>query len=206
MNHQAHDNPTNREMFMYKKEHSAIIRFLSGSICTLLILGGCATLNESECIQANWYDMGAEDALDGRTIDRHFDYAEDCSEYGVAVNAEAYRAGWNDHIEQFCTRENGWEWGISDRYYRGSCPHDLEPRFFNAYQLGRAVHDAKYEVSRIRDELEDVNDKLAGEGLSEEERKDLREEREDLKWKLDSAEADEIRAVTEARAMGFPAY
>ena len=125
------------------------------------LLTSCASLDESECLLADFRFLGEEDGEKGRPRTRIDTYEKDCASYGLAVDRQAYAQGWEVGIVRFCTRDNGYEYGLEGNHYQRSCPVELADVFFNAYQLGRAIYDAKTEVARLETEITRLGDQLA---------------------------------------------
>jgi hypothetical protein len=167
---------------------------------------GCATMNEGECQNADWYNQGVDDGVAGHNRSRIDAYADDCGEFGIPPDARAWRAGWALGIEQFCTAERGYEEGIEGRSYGNSCPEDIEPPFMSAYLLGRGLYDQRSRVENERTELERINDRLSRSDLSDEQRRSLRRQRNRQRDDVAQEEWRLREAAQRARAQGFPAY
>lgn len=172
----------------------------------LTLLNACATMSESDCRQADWRNIGEKDALEGHKKDRFNEHASACNEYGLPVDRNAYNSGWAEGIKQFCTRDNGWLYGVKGSSYQNTCPGELKVVFFNAFQQGRNVFEKKQAVAILQSELNGVRDDLEDDKLSKEDRKRLKKDKKRLNYKIFSAEQDEHSAIEEARQMGFPAY
>ncbi len=169
----------------------------------LIILNACATLDEGECLSANWHEIGYQDGSKGFKPERYQKHNEACQEHNVRVNTADYHDGWGEGITQYCTEDNGWRVGLEGKTYHKSCPIHLERIFFNAYQLGRGISEKEQYLDDINDKLERIADKLADDDTSSDRRKILRKERSRLKSDRFTAENDLDRAVREARDMGF---
>ncbi len=182
-----------------------INRLVRTTLITLgaAVLASCASLDESECLLADFRFLGEEDGEKGQPRTRIDTYETDCAEYGLDVDRQAYALGWEVGIVRFCTRENGYEYGLAGNFYQRSCPVELADEFSNAYQLGRAVYNARSEVDRLEAEITRLGDKLARDDLKSEKRAELREEREDAKDDLRKAERQLDTAQDEARDAGF---
>ena len=178
-------------------------RALFATLLAAVLLSGCASLDESECLLADFRYLGEEDGEKGRPRTRINTYESDCAAHGLSVDRQAYALGWEVGIVKFCTRDNGYEFGLEGNHYQRSCPVELADTFFNAYQLGRAVYDAETEVERLETQISRLGDKLAKDDLKSEKRKELREDREDAKDDLRQAKRDLDDAEDEARDAGF---
>ena len=64
--------------------------------CALLALtlcGGCAVMSESECVNADWGEVGRNDGLEGKRAEELVRYQDACLQYGVTPNGDAYAQG-----------------------------------------------------------------------------------------------------------------
>jgi hypothetical protein len=69
------------------------------TLARLLLLGacvlaaGCSTLTDTDCRNANWYDLGFRDAI--LALQRQDDgYGQACARHGVKVDSARYVQGW----------------------------------------------------------------------------------------------------------------
>jgi len=173
------------------------------SLGTILFLAGCATMDQGQCLAADWYDVGAKDGQNGRPQTGVSDYASDCAEYGVTVDVQSYRDGWDIGIESYCTASNGYRVGTNGMHYANSCPPNLKDKFYVAYLLGDAVATARSTVNRLGAEVEKLGDKASRNGLTDEERNRIRRDRKNKKRELDSAQFELFTAEQRARENGF---
>jgi hypothetical protein len=69
-----------------------------------LTLGGCVTMDASECRSANWYEIGFRDGLFGmQRMDVAYD--EQCSKQGAKPDIVAYAKGWQEGLWEFDARK-----------------------------------------------------------------------------------------------------
>ena len=68
------------------------------------ILSGCATMSPEDCLQANWEDIGYQDAMESHSVSRSQAHREACGETGVDVDFELYRYGYSLGLPYYCTR------------------------------------------------------------------------------------------------------
>jgi hypothetical protein len=65
----------------------------TSAVLALLALGGCAGgMTSAECSGANWYDLGYRDAR-YKMQSRVDQYAHQCGQHGVNVDAAGYEQG-----------------------------------------------------------------------------------------------------------------
>jgi cell division protein FtsB len=134
----------------------------------LLLLSGCATMNEDECRSADWYSVGFEDGAHGRAINYIGNHREACAEYGISPEAGRYQDGWNEGIRRYCTPRNGYQAGMSGRSSAAQCPADMAREFAAAYRYGKQIYLLNRDISAIdhdmraqQSELEKVQQELA---------------------------------------------
>ncbi len=134
----------------------------------LLLLAGCATMNEDECRSADWYSVGFEDGAHGRAINYIGNHREACAEYGISPQAGRYQDGWNEGIRRYCTPRNGYQAGMSGRSSAVQCPSDMAREFAAAYRYGKQIYLLNRDISAIdhdmraqQSELEKVQQELA---------------------------------------------
>ena len=131
-------------------------------LCVVMLATGCATMDKSECRNADWRIVGLEDGAAGRQLSYVGNHRRACAEYGVKPDLDAYRDGHAAGARQFCTPANGFRQGRAGRDYGDICPADLEAGFLAAYATGRQMHDLSSEIDRLqRDALEMGDDRAA---------------------------------------------
>jgi len=125
-------------------------------VLTLIaVMSGCATMDESECLYADWQETGYNDGVAGETRDYLNRRAGDCANFDVTPDKEAYLEGYDHGIEDFCTTENGYEKGRSGHNYRGVCPSHLEGLFLLGYQEGKVVYELEKSLAQYESAIAD---------------------------------------------------
>ncbi len=112
-------------------------------ISSLLALSGCASLNQSECLTANWQTIGFEDGAKGRLPAQIGEHRKACAKYGISPNLSAYQQGHENGLHQYCTERTGFNRGQNGATYNGACPKNLEAAFLTGYHKGRELHELK---------------------------------------------------------------
>ncbi len=178
--------------------------FLRVLLPFVLLIQGCASMSEAECQAANWTIRGEDDALQGHPHELINEHTKACAEYGITPDLEAYRAGWEQGIKEYCTSIHGWEVGIAGDFYENSCPPALQSDFLAAYRAGKGVFDQRAVVADFDARLDEVNLELDEGGLDEERKAKLKKQRKKLKKKLAEAQGVLLLQEIEARNAGFP--
>lgn len=180
-----------------------------------LLLCSCATMTPEQCKVADWRDVGLRDGLNGETLTRLNQRAEDCQKAGVAINRPAYLAGRDAGLHTYCRLENAVPLGLKGGSYHGVCPAVIDMQFRQRFQLARNVFDLRAEVTGLDARIESLERRLRGtnhdeekalkEAPSEEERKKVRkafdDERRDIRSDLGESDRrlrrkrDELRSA-----------
>jgi hypothetical protein len=134
--------------------------FLTGAILVVLVLlQGCATLDKDECILADWRLIGYQDGVAGKSATIVGEYRKDCAKHAVVPDLDAYRAGREEGLQQYCKADNGYRLGNAGRGLPAVCPKALEGDFRDAYNAGKELYQARSAVNRTQSRIE--NDKQA---------------------------------------------
>jgi hypothetical protein len=169
------------------------IRLLAVLAATAL-LTGCATMNESECRTANWFDVGMRDGLNGEPASRLYEHNKSCSEFGIRPQEQRYSEGRNKGLREYCRLGNAFETGLKGQQYKGVCPAaiDLQFRRYNdtAYQVYRLRNDTESARYRLEDKKRHLHDK----NLTDEQHDALRREIRDLDRQFDRL-SDDLRTT-----------
>ncbi|MEX2123173.1 MAG: DUF2799 domain-containing protein [Woeseia sp.] len=135
------------------------------SLIALLVLNGCASMSGDECAMSDWHTIGFEDGSRGYAADRLGDHRKACAKHGVAPDFQAYRAGRDEGLQQFCQPSRGFNLGANGGNYNGVCNAHLEPRFLDAYRSGyhlynlrSNVNSATHQIGAREGELDDIKE------------------------------------------------
>jgi hypothetical protein len=125
----------------------------TGLFAVLLLLSGCATMNEKECRSANWYSIGFEDGAKGRPVGYIGRHREACAEYGISPNAQGYQEGWDKGLRRYCTPPNGYRAGLHGQSVSVQCPPEQRAAFHEAYAYGKRIHLAEADLDALEREM-----------------------------------------------------
>lgn len=107
-----------------------------GGLALLLLLSGCATLSETECVSGNWEQVGYQDGKSGRDSDYILRHESACIEYGVQLDRVAYAEGRQQGLTRYCTTDNGYNRGFRGSSPNLSCSYQQFPSYFDGYSQG----------------------------------------------------------------------
>jgi hypothetical protein len=158
----------------------------------LLVLGGCASMNESECLNADWHMIGMEDGASGKTVSHIGNHRKACAKFNIKPDLAAYEDGHSAGMRQFCTETNGFQIGKSGGRYSGVCPAELEETFLSGYHAGQKLHAASSELSQAKSSVSSNKRKLQN-------RKDTLQAKEQLLINASTSEVQRIRLLDEIR-------
>jgi ribosome modulation factor len=123
------------------------------TLAVLALLQGCATLDKDECMLADWRLIGYQDGVAGKSATVVGEYREDCAKHAVVPDLDAYRAGREEGLQQYCKADNGYRLGNAGRGHSAVCPTALEGDFRDAYNAGRKLYLARSAVNKTSSHL-----------------------------------------------------
>lgn len=126
----------------------------------LLGLSGCATMNGDECALSDWQTIGFEDGVNGYTADRIGHHRRACAKHGVAPDFEAYQAGRDRGLREYCQPSVGFNVGASGGRYYGVCPYDSEGDFIAAFNTGHGLYNLRSSVNAVTQQINARNAEL----------------------------------------------
>lgn len=191
--------------------HKLFLTALAG-----LAFAGCASMNEDECMVADWNAIGYQDGAHGSTTGGFTSRSKACAKHGITSDFNAYLAGWDEGVKRYCTPQNGFATGSNGGRYQGVCPSEVETDFLAAYSDGRqlytltsALQQIDYEIDRgedrmisIKHEIEEKELALVLKDTTTEDRvqllldiKHLQEERGRLRKELKTLRVDRGYAI-----------
>lgn len=127
-----------------------------------LIVQGCSTLNEHECLVSDWHAIGYEDGARGASADVIGKHRKACAKHGIAPDLQAYRAGRLVGLAQYCHASNGFNLGSRGGHYGGVCPPEYEYEFVDAYNAGRKLYDLQVSVNQADRQIHSKERQLEG--------------------------------------------
>ena len=160
----------------------------------VLLLTGCASMDKSECVNANWYAIGLEDGAKGRGVERLGTHRRACAEHNVSPDGERYAAGHREGLKSFCTYERGYSLGRGGSSYSATCPPELRDEFLAGYQRGRVLHDLNQRLGQVNADIKQTKAGLSEPGVSPRTRSQLAERLEDLSREAAQLEQQIARA------------
>lgn len=125
-----------------------------------VVFAGCAVISENECRSGLWYERGLQDGARGRGQPLVYQLAQKCQEYGVRVDTDAWLAGHEQGVEQYCTPENGFYQGRRGSNYEGVCAGPTADLFMAEYQRGLSVRAMELQYRKLAARRDQVQSDL----------------------------------------------
>lgn len=155
------------------------MRHLLG-ILSFIVLSGCATLSQEECVRGDWFGLGVNDGRTGETMTRLDAHQKACMEYGIAVNSETYFAGREQGLRDYCQLDNAFRIGLSGQPYHHVCPPSIDGLFTHYYSAAYFVYEDHAELQALDNELSSKENYLHDKKLTDKDRARIRNEISDL--------------------------
>jgi hypothetical protein len=133
-------------------------RRLNATILMAYALSGCATMSPEECLQANWEEVGYNDAVEGYPVSRSAEHREACADTGVSVDFDLYRSGHALGLPYYCTRETGFETADHGGDFASQCRRETFPNYLLGYREGLDVFALKTEMREIEIQIDEKSD------------------------------------------------
>lgn len=144
-----------------------------------LLMAGCASMSESECRRADWYEAGRRDGNAGQPESRLADHRKACEKAGIWPDGERWLTGWRETVRNYCRPTVAWQAGSTNQTYLGACRDINEGEFLRWYQAGQDVYRTRQQRATNQQRIEALEAQLK-KADKEDERKLLRERIRDL--------------------------
>ncbi len=107
-----------------------------------LALAGCASgMSKKQCLYADWRAIGYEDGASGRDASAIGGRRMACADKArVTPDMQAYLAGREEGLDQFCRPASGFDHGARGHRYAGVCADRNEKAFVAAYEKGLMLY------------------------------------------------------------------
>lgn len=126
-------------------------------LCTILLgsslLSSCATMSKDECMHADWYIKGLDDASQGYALSRIAEHSKACARAKVTPVIKDYEDGHKKGARLYCVPEKGYSVGRDGSSYNGICPQDLESNFLRAYRDGQELYSIQRKTNNLTSEI-----------------------------------------------------
>ncbi|WP_208347549.1 DUF2799 domain-containing protein [Pseudaestuariivita rosea] len=161
----------------------------------LIVLSGCETMTNKECMRADWYGIGLSDGQSGRYSDYLDNHAKACGDIGIVPNQQKWLVGRQAGLQQYCTPENAFKIGRRGDSINKVCSPEQHSKMFQPFYVGKQIYDFEWRINSLEYELERLQSDIDQELISE--KPDLNEIRR-LRRKVRSNER-EIRTLQQQK-------
>ncbi|MGZ5523483.1 MAG: DUF2799 domain-containing protein [Methylomonas sp.] len=158
---------------------------ITGALLSAIVMAGCATLSQEDCRRGDWYGLGIKDGFAGEPVSRLYEHSKACYEYGIAVQNDAYLAGREQGLRDYCRLDNAFTVGLSGRPYHHVCPPAIDGLFARYHAAAYAVHQDRAELDGIDSELSSKEHQLRDKKLSDRDRHKIHDDIRSLDRKHD---------------------
>ncbi|TVZ40171.1 uncharacterized protein DUF2799 [Alteromonadaceae bacterium 2753L.S.0a.02] len=91
----------------------------------------------------SWFDEGYKTAMEAKPI-RTFDkYKNQCGEAITKEQRASFIDGYTKGALEFCTYENGFEIGKTNKEFPQVCPFEIRGKFLEGYKRGQIAYNDK---------------------------------------------------------------
>ncbi len=167
-------------------------------IACLLLGGGCATMDETQCQVTDWYQLGVEDGNKGYSTGRLDEHRSACAGVGVEPDAARYEEGRELGLQSYCVPSRGLQAGMRGEMYRSVCPESTRSDFLAAYRHGEKMHDVEDQIDDNRREINRIDGMLNDKKRSAGEKQQLYTRQQNLKRQNDQLRFEYDRLASQA--------
>jgi hypothetical protein len=157
-------------------------------ILAALLASGCATMDKSECRQADWQTIGIEDGAKGHPVSYIGNHRKACAEYGVQPDLASYQLGHQTGLTQFCTARNGFNQGRAGRKYNEVCPTELRESEISHMRQDEQLKQT--EMKELGERMQNIETVLVSGAISVKDRKTLLEQYKEMQPRMTTLESD----------------
>lgn len=131
------------------------------ALLTLVSAVGCTTFSKQQCEEMNWALQGRSAALNGHTAGSRLEYFDrECfQEHGVSPNTQAFQAGYENGLKEFCTPQYAYQFAVRGGEYNGICPAEKEKAVTESFHNGRSIY-LERRVSHLADEVSSLTSEV----------------------------------------------
>lgn len=133
------------------------------SICILFCLQANNLMAaKKNCSDKDWGKVGYSTAMAGKSI-RSFDKITSKCNLKPEPEEKAkslYLDGYTQAVIEFCTKQNGYNWGSENKKFPDVCPFEIRREFTVGYNLGRI--DYRDKMAKFNKRKDDQEQGLQG--------------------------------------------
>lgn len=158
--------------------NGSFIRLLA-ALALVGTLSGCASLSRSECLAADWEDIGVRDGATGQPEEYLIQHAKACAKVDVVPDRGAWQHGRERGLERYCVPRRAYQSGeYGGGFNLEQCVAFDQQRLDDAWRKGNDVRRLSNDLGSIDGEIRSIHEQLENDEKLE------RKERERLAYRL----------------------
>ncbi len=138
-------------------------------VSLIILVSACATMNQEECLLAEWKAVGLEHGTNG-SKNKIQKIVKDCSKFDISPNTEEYNAGYQQGLNVFCTYENGVLKGKAGVGHKNVCSVSFHKDFYDGYEPYYAVSHTRNTIRHKKSSVATNKKKLKSADTSSKEK------------------------------------
>ena len=130
-------------------------------LTTFSTLSGCVVMTESDCLRADWrqvgYDVGFEGEQDSSSAFNK--RASICAKHGASADSQAFEDGYKQGIDDYCEDINAVDLGrrgVTKAVRKQICPELDYPGFASAFNAGYKLFELQRQANEIGYQIEQL--------------------------------------------------
>lgn len=126
-----------------------------------LLLPACATLDEDDCRQGDWFAIGRQDGVAGRKAGFLREHAKACADYGVKPDQSLWLKGRAAGLPQYCAPDRAFREGRRGKHLSPVCPIAQQDQLERANARGLRLNRIELEIRQIEGDIRAINAELS---------------------------------------------
>jgi hypothetical protein len=119
----------------------------------IIQLTGCASLNNQECLETEWHEVGYADGVSGKDVDQLVKSQAACIAFPGSTGWDAYRQGYTEGLSVYCRPDRVFDLGRDGAAYPTQCPDDLAELLKASYGYGRNIYMLDADIRQLQERL-----------------------------------------------------
>jgi len=117
------------------------------------VLASCGgNVKNQQCTGVDWDQHGYETAKAGKSPRDFNRYRDGCGDKLEAGATDTYLDGYTRGLVEFCTYENGYARGFSNKSMDNACPVEMRSKYERGYKVGLLELKEKINMLKLRNE------------------------------------------------------
>ncbi len=107
----------------------------------MAVLSACVQhLTQEQCQSMNWYQLGYSQGTQGQPLGSLQQDIEDCAQFKITPDYNAYQNGYNAGVKVFCTPTTAYHVGSEGQPYPTICPASVRGELYSQWQSGLRLY------------------------------------------------------------------